>query len=119
MTAHSVVLNSGFNAANDQIPDAKLHQRTSASRYQRLDAAIEVILPYRNIIELSDSPGAIRCLSGSLWLTRNRDSTDHVIAPGHTFHFKEGEKIVVQSMEHSRLTLSLDTSRPLPWIPCP
>lgn len=119
MTAHSVVLKSGFNAANDQIPDAKLPELTSPSRYRNRDAAIEVILPYRNIIELPDSPGAIHCLSGSLWLTRNRDATDHVIAPGRTFRFKEGEKIVVQSMEHSRLTLSLDTNRPLPCIPCP
>jgi hypothetical protein len=105
MTAHPVVFRSGVVAANDPIT-------------QRHDAEIELILPYRSNIALPNSSGLIRCLSGSLWVTRNNDATDHVIEPGHSFRFNEGEKIVVQGIRRSRLALSLAPERQLPFVPC-
>lgn len=117
MTSHSVILKSGFVAANDSMHVAKLTEFVNVQRRLQRNSSIELVLPERNIIELPNSPGSIACLSGSLWLTRDRDATDYVIESGNSFRFEEGEKIVVQSMKHSRLALFFEQERPLPFVP--
>ncbi|WP_292936167.1 DUF2917 domain-containing protein [Noviherbaspirillum sp.] len=113
MTAHSIGLGSWFVGSK---PDGFARDRLPPQH--DADAAVELILPYRNSIALPDASGSIRCLSGALWVTRTNDSEDHIVEPGTSFRFEEGDHVVVQGIKPSKLSLSLAPEPPLPFVPC-
>ncbi len=44
-------------------------------------------------------------LSGTVWVTREGDSRDHVLGPGGTFRVEGPGRIVVQALKPSRLII--------------
>jgi hypothetical protein len=66
-----------------------------------------VSLPHRAIFAVPDGAGVgIECRSGSVWVTRDRDLRDIVLAPGERFESTDHRRVLVSALEASCITVS-------------
>lgn len=62
-------------------------------------------------IENDDECCAIRCLAGTLWITQERDVTDHLIAAGDDFEITQPGLTLVQALDPASIRLSREGKR--------
>lgn len=72
------------------------------ARRQRL---AEFALAPKQILALPAAAAVLVCLEGELWLTRDGDSADYILAPGQRCAIGRGDKAAVQALRPSRLRL--------------
>lgn len=76
------------------------HPSSSASRFH-------ISLPHRAVFAVPDGAGVgIECRSGSVWVTRDRDPRDIVLAPGERFESTDHRRVLVSALEASCITVS-------------
>lgn len=67
-------------------------------------SSVEFSLQRRQILVFHDAAGfALRVLSGILWVTQDRDSSDAVVEPGQTFVIARQGKTVISALRDARV----------------
>ena len=89
---------------------AELAVQTPASHATEFRAGmhmptIERVLAKDQLLVMPDANARVTCLAGQLWLTREGDFEDYILGPGQSFIARRGDKITVQAMRPSRLSL--------------
>ena len=65
-----------------------------------------VCLAKSQAVTLTDAKGSqIRCLSGGLWITQDRDPRDIVLAPGESFTIDRGGPTIVWALAPSSVEM--------------
>ncbi|HMA09644.1 MAG TPA: DUF2917 domain-containing protein [Ramlibacter sp.] len=77
-----------------------------------------VCLAKSQAVTLTDAKGSqIRCLSGGLWITQDRDPRDIVLAPGESFTIDRGGPAIVWALAPSSVEMrAAEPPRPLAAI---
>ena len=95
-----------IRAAGDVRP--KTDADSSVARESPVDAGSgsEVVLATRALLALPDVAFTLVCLEGQLWLTRDGDLEDYVIAAGQRFDVVPGDKAVIHALQPSRIWIN-------------
>lgn len=66
-----------------------------------------IFLANNSILSVNQDAGCteIACLAGSIWITRESDAVDHVLASGDLFHSRTKGLIVLWAMSDSQVTI--------------
>jgi len=67
---------------------------------------VERVLAKNQLLVVPDANASVLCLDGELWLTRDGDIEDYILGPGQRFAARRGDKITVQALRPSRLSLT-------------
>ncbi len=67
---------------------------------------IERALAKNQLLVMPDANARVTCLAGQLWLTREGDIEDYILGPGQSFSSRRGDKITVQALRPTRLSLA-------------
>lgn len=67
----------------------------------------EILFPNRSVFSLNGHVEGvtITCITGSVWITQEGDTRDHVLSSGELFAACRGGQIIVQIIENARITI--------------